>query len=166
MNLVHGLWYALYVKPRYEMRIEQVLCAKGYDVFVPRQRQVGSVVRDRVSREKPLFSRYVFCRFNQMLRFPLTTTEGVLRVVGTGHTPAPIPDEEISAISAVEHSGVPYYAYQHIQRGSRVRVIVGALTGITGIVLSYSRKSRLYIVVEAVNHSISVEIEESWIQAA
>src|SRR5262245_33684562 len=94
-------WFAIQVKPGYEFNVASVLKSKGYEEFVPTYR-----TDKRLSRgiEKPLFSGYVFCRFDPEIRAPIVTTPGVTRVVSYGKSPALLSDSEIQSIRTVASS--------------------------------------------------------------
>ena len=77
-------WFAIRVKPGFEFNITSVLKSKGYEEFVPTYRSEDG---GRGSSERPLFSGYVFCRFDPAVRAPIVTTPGVIRVVGYGRRP-------------------------------------------------------------------------------
>jgi len=75
-----------------------------------------------VESQHPLFPGYVFCRFDANKRLPILTTSGVISVLGFGNEPAPIPDEEIEAVSAALCSGLPAVPCAYLREGQRVRV--------------------------------------------
>ena len=99
--MVQDLWYALRVKPRWESVVAANLRCKGYEPFVPIYR-VSRRWSDRVKTiDMPLFSGYLFCRFDLRARLPILITPGVNFIVGAGKIPEPISDAEIEAIRAV-----------------------------------------------------------------
>ena len=79
-------WYALHVRSRFEKVVARNLEARDYESFLPvyHRRQRWS---DRIkSIELPLFSGYVFCRFNVNDRLPVLTIPGVNSIVGIGRS--------------------------------------------------------------------------------
>src|SRR5262252_6549816 len=78
------LWYALYVRKRFEKVVARNLRGKGYEEFLPLYRRANRWT-DRIKEiEFPLFPGYVFCRFNPFDRLPILTIPGVSAIVGFG----------------------------------------------------------------------------------
>src|SRR5437016_4053016 len=159
-------WYGLRTKSRFEKVTAASLAYKGYEPYLPcyRRRQRWS---DRVTEiESPLFPGYVFCRFDLLHRLPILTTPGVVCVVGLGRAPTAIPDEEIAAIETVLKSGLPSEPWSYLPEGQHIRIEVGALAGIEGIVVK-SRKPgwRMVVSVTLLQRSVAVEIDREWASA-
>src|SRR5215470_2799835 len=97
-------WYALQVRPNLEDLVSTLLTNKGYETYLPKYR-AGSRkgARNRCS-ERRLFPGYVFCRFSPhgsgqvSTGGGVVTTNGVVRILGAGDVPIPVPDAEIEAI--------------------------------------------------------------------
>jgi transcription antitermination factor NusG len=155
-------WYALRVRSRHEKATAASLFGKGYEVFLPlyRSRQRWS---DRVKEvELPLFPGYLFCRFDFLQRLPILKTPGLVHVVGVGEHPEPVPEGEIAAVQAIVASrlGTEPWPYLHI--GQRVRIEVGPLAGIEGILIALRNSHRLVVSVTILQRSVAVEIDQDW----
>src|SRR2546426_11705158 len=99
-------WFAIQVRTSKERTVTHLLQNRDYECFLPlsRSRRRWS---DRIKEfEVPLFSGYLFCRFDLLHRLPILQTPGVRGIVGIGKTPVPVPDEEIAVIQRVVDSGV------------------------------------------------------------
>ncbi len=139
------------------------LLSKGYEGFLPlyRQRNRWS---DRVKEvQLPLFPGYLFCRFDVNKRLPILVTPGVLHVVGIGKTPQPVEDSEIAALQSIILSGLQTEPRSYLNIGQRVRVELGPLAGVEGILSAIKGSSRLVVSVSLLQRSVSVEIDESWV---
>src|SRR5713101_4178902 len=115
-------WFAVQTRSRYENLVATLLRGKGYELFLPiyKSRRRWS---DRIKElELPLFSGYLFCRFNPLNRFPILVTPGVVQVVGIGKNPVPVSESEITAIKALVQSGLPSQPWPFLRVGQRVRV--------------------------------------------
>jgi len=156
-------WYGIRTRPNHERVAATVLRGKGYEPYLP----VYSLYRRRakvsVESQHPLFPGYVFCRFDANKRLPILTTSGVISVLGFGNEPAPIPDEEIEAVSAALCSGLPAVPCAYLREGQRVRVTQGSLLGVEGILLKQKNQVRMVISVTMLQRSISVEIDSDWL---
>jgi len=75
------LWYALYVKTRFEKVVARNLRGKGYEEFLPLYHRT-SRWSDRIKQlELPLFPGYVFSRFNAFDRLPILAIPAVNDIV-------------------------------------------------------------------------------------
>ena len=118
---------------------------------------------DRVKAlELPLFPGYVFCRLNPQHRLPILTIPGALYFAGNGKVPVPIDDAEIAAIQTAVHSGLPTEPYAFLEVGQRVRLEVGPLTGMEGILVEASDRQRLVVSVTLLKRSVAVTVERHW----
>src|SRR5579863_5973681 len=93
-------WYALAVKPQHEFRVfEGLKGLPGVEGFLPTYKD-KRIWSDRVKiLDVPLFLGYVFARFEYPARrVPVLRVAGVRSIVGFGHAPSPLAEEEISAI--------------------------------------------------------------------
>ena len=156
-------WYALQVRPRFEKVVASTLVSKGYEGFLPLYRH-RSKWSDRIKEiELPLFSGYMFCRFDVNKRLPILITPGVVQVVGIGRVPHPVTDEEIMALQSIVISGLQAEPRSYLNVGRKVRVEVGPLAGVEGIVTMLKGAHRLVVSVNLLQRSVSVEIDESWV---
>ena len=156
---MNDLWYALYVRPRFEKIVHAQLENKGYEVFLPTYRSPRSW-SDRVkSLSLPLFPGYVFCRFDIHARLPVLVTPGVHYVVGPGKTPLAVEEAEISALRHLAESGAKTQPWPYLRGGALVRVVAGPLDGLTGIVVRAKGCERLIVSITLLMRSVSVEID-------
>jgi transcription antitermination factor NusG len=159
-------WYALQVRPRFEKKIASALVDKGYEGFLPLYRH-RSRWSDRIKEvHLPLFSGYLFCRLDLNKRLPILITPGVLQIVGIGKIPHPVEEEEIIALQAIVLSGLQAEPYSYLNIGEKVRIEIGPLAGVEGILMSLKGSSRLVVSVGLLQRSVSVEIDKSWVVPA
>jgi transcription antitermination factor NusG len=156
-------WYALQVRPRFEKVVASTLLTKGYEGFLPLYRH-RSRWSDRIKEvQLPLFPGYLFCRFDINRRLPILITPGVMHVVGIGKTPHPVDDDEIAALQAIVISGLQTEPRSYLTVGQRVRIEIGPLAGVEGILVALKGEHRLVVSVNLLQRSVSVEIDESWV---
>jgi transcription antitermination factor NusG len=157
-------WYAVYTRSHCEFKVSRHLSTRGIEEFLPvcKSRRHWS---DRTRElDLPLFPGYVFCRFAPHHAFPVVSTPGVVRIIGSGRTPVPVADSEIGAIRAICTTGVRAQPWPFLEVGRRVAVVNGPLTGIEGIVVELKNQFRLVVSVSLLQRSVAAEIEREWIQ--
>jgi len=154
-------WYALYTKPRHEKKVFSALQERQIESYLPmvmRRRQW----KDRVKMvEFPLFSGYLFARFDPRDRFTILPLPGMVRIISFLGEPAPIPDWQIESLKIiVEKGGVPEAA-SFAQIGQPVRVTGGAFSGARGVIVETRQETRLLIQIEGLRQALSVEINRN-----
>lgn len=157
-------YYAIRTKSNREFVTHASFLGKGFDSYLP----TYYAARTRNGRasplEVPLFSGYVFCRFDFNRRQPILITPGVFQIVSTNGYPCPVDDQEIAAIQAVTRSGIPTQPWPFLVVGRRVRITDGPLRGLEGPVLHCKGAFRLIVGLSLLQRALSVEIDRHWIQ--
>jgi transcriptional antiterminator RfaH len=155
-------WYAVQVKTRQEKSAAQQLEYRGYEYFLPlcrseNQKQTGGKAQ---APPDALFPGYLFCRLNLSdCRMPVVATPGVIRLVGYGAGPVPVPDEEIAALQTLMNSPLPVEPAEFAQPGTKVRICHGPLRGVEGYVDNIKTQNRLVVRVTLLQRAVSVEVE-------
>jgi transcription antitermination factor NusG len=157
-------WYALQTRPKHEKTVSSLLEGKGYERFLPLYQSWHRSSGRLQSVLLPLFTGYVFCRFNQFRRLPILVTPGVFAIVSRGRTPEPIPDDEIAAIQTSCSSGIQVRPWPYLERGELVRVEFGPLQGVEGLFLSEKNGGRLVLSIDILKRSVAVEMDRDWVR--
>jgi transcription antitermination factor NusG len=95
------------------------------------------------------------------LSAPVIRTPGVLRLLGCGSHPTPVPDQEIESLQrivATKHAVEPCA----LTVGCSVRLTRGPLIGLKGILSRVKNDFRLIVNVNLLQRAVSVEIDKSW----
>lgn len=152
-------WFALSVTVRHEKVVSQLLNYKGFETFLPLYARRHQYNRRFRSFELPLFPGYVFCRSDPAVRLPILTTPGVLRMVGAGHVPIPVDNQELVALQRALEARAPMTPHPFWQTGQKGRIAAGPLAGIQGIVVSAKPPVRLVLSVSLLQRSVLLEID-------
>jgi transcription antitermination factor NusG len=160
MNLseYHNQWLAVQVRPRFEQAVAHILQSKGYQEFVPTYRSRRKWSDRDKELDFPLFTGYVFCRFDKAIPWPINGTPGVVRLVRFGNRIATIKESEIETIRNIERLGLRAEPCEYPLLGERVRVLSGPLAGVTGVLVRHNTNGRLVLSVDAIQRAMSIEI--------
>ncbi|MEI9912638.1 MAG: UpxY family transcription antiterminator [Bacteroidota bacterium] len=134
-------WLAIYSRPRWEKKVNQLLLEKGFDSYCPLNK-VRRKWSDRVKIvEEPLFKSYVFVKVNEEDRTAVRMTSGVINFVYWEGKPAVIKEKEINAIRRFlnEYENVEVQP-MNLQIHQRVKITTGPLMDQEGEILSVQRK--------------------------
>lgn len=154
-------WFPLHVRARHERLIRDELDKRGYEVYLPmiKRRRRWS---DRYKTiESPLFSGYLFVRIDKRLKFYVLEIPGVQGFIIFQGEMAYIPDFQIDFIRRMlERPETFEVVNKVIKTGHHVRIISGPFIGMKGIVKELKNKSRFYINIDHIQHTISIEVSE------
>jgi len=134
-------WYALYTRPRWEKKVNNLLLQKGIEVYCPLNK-VRRKWSDRIKTvEEPLFKSYVFVKVGDEERTKVRMTDGVVNFVYWEGKPAIIKEKEIQTIKRFldEHENVEVVKID-LNEGDRVQVVAGPMMDQEGKVLEVKNK--------------------------
>jgi transcription antitermination factor NusG len=160
-------WYAVWTRSHCEERVSDDLAAKGFDTFLP---VAQAWVQHRGRRRRlcrPLFPGYLFVHhaMDPASHADLLRARGVVRLLGHGHEPLAIADEEVTAVRRLAESGLPVSRRGFIEHGDRVRVVAGPFAGLEGRFLrSRAQKGLFVIAVTLLRRSVAVEVDAAFVE--
>jgi transcriptional antiterminator RfaH len=163
-------WYAVRTRPREEFRAEANLLAWDVETFAPRlrERRVNQFTGLPTFFHKPLFSRYIFARFEAgRLLHKVYYTRGVQSIVSFGNEPIPVEDEAISLIqSRVGEDGFVRLC-DELSPGDRVVIKDGSFKGIHGVFNRHLKDSeRVMIMLDSINFQAHVTVDRQLVEKA
>jgi len=153
-------WYAIHTRSRHEKAIVARLASQATETFLPLHRS-RHTWKNGVHAEvdAPLFPCYLFARISIQDRLRLLQTPGVLGFAATSTRPTAIPNEEIALLrTATEKLKAEPHPY--LTLGDRVRIVVGPLAGMEGVLTRRKQAYRVVLSIEAIMRSIAVEVSE------
>jgi transcription antitermination factor NusG len=159
-------WYALYVRTNCER-----IAACGLDElrvrhFLPTYRTRREGVGNVRWLDKPLFPGYLFCNIDLDRGPKLYNVPGMIKIVNSGRSPAPISESEIDSIRLIIGSNVPISPSPFLTRGEEVIIADGPLRGITGLYRETQKSGRLVISFPLLQRSINISLEPGWIESS
>ena len=135
-------WLAIYTRPRWEKKVNQLLTEKGFESYCPLNK-VRRKWSDRMKLvEEPLFKSYVFVKVNERERSAVRMTNGAINFVYWDGKPAIVKEREISAIRRFldEHEQVEARPV-NLKLNDRVRITNGTLMDHEGKIVALRHKT-------------------------
>ena len=161
-----NLWYVIQTKPKKEEEARSYLSTKGVEVFNPLL-ETFTPRNGRMNKEfKPLFSNYIFGRFDLNQDYPLVRwARGVRKVLGFGGYPTPVAEEVIEIIKRrTDNNGIVRENY-HFEPDDLVRIKSGPLKDLLGIFDRWvSDSERVKILLNLIGYQPAVEMHYSMIE--
>ena len=154
-------WYAIYTRPRWEKKVNQLLLEKGVESYCPLNR-IKRKWSDRLKTvEEPLFKSYVFVKVDEKERSIVRMTMGVINFVYWNKKPAVIKEKEIIAIRRFldEYENVELRPMD-LKLHQRVRIMGGPLMDQEGKVLDIRHKA-VKIAIDSLGYILIAYIERS-----
>ena len=153
-------WRVLYVRPRYEKKVEQQLLDAGIEVFLP----LHETIRQWSDRKKkvilPLFPGYLFVHVDEKERMRSFEAAGVMKYVNFSGVIAEVRADVIDSLRILVH-GAPdsiETTNELIPLGTEVRIKHGPLAGMKGHIVQYRGGKKVAVVIEAIQQTVMVEI--------
>lgn len=160
-------WYAIHVKSRHEFKVLDRLTGTGVKAFLPLVERL-SKWKDRNKRVAfPLFSGYMFVHIarNYDSMLPVLKTKGVVRFLGmVPGEPETVPDDQILRLQRLVESKEEIDPYPYLKEGERVRIKLGPLAGMEGILVERAGKHLLVLSVDILRQGVSLKIEASEVE--
>lgn len=155
------LWYAVYIRSRWEKKVSDLLTKKKIENYCPLNR----VVRQWADRKKtvyePLFTCYVFVHITEREQLSIKQTDGVLNFVHWLGKPAVIRDEEIETVKRFlnEHDDVKLERID-VNVNDKVRITSGPLMQQEGEVMQI-KNSTVRVHLPSLGYAMIAEIRKT-----
>lgn len=159
INITNTLvWYALYVKCRYERRINNELDIRGIVNYLPLSRVIKKWSDRNLLVEEPLIPSYVFICPREDQYYEALNINGVMNFVSISGDPSPIPDWQIKAIQTVESSKDEFgISRNNFPPGEKVLMNSGPFCGMTGEVIDqFNNGEKLILRIPSIGYSVVV----------
>ena len=157
-------WIAVYTKPRHEKAVSNELYKKGYEVYLPLLRERRKWSDRKKWIEFPLFRSYLFVRTDIKNALFVVQTYGVVKIIKFGEKIGTVQNEIINSIRLMIEGGYKPEPLDYFIKGDPVIVKEGPLKGLIGEVVRIDNNERLIVRIDAIKHSISIQIERGFLK--
>lgn len=164
------LWYAIHTYSGYEekvadsikQRVDTVdMADKIFDVMVPKEKQIEIKNGKRKIVEKKIFQGYVLVemKMTEDAWYIVRNTPGVTGFVGSGVTPTPVSDDEISKIKKRMGVEDPKHNINY-SIGEVVNIVDGPFKGFDGAINEIdTQKGKIKVLVSMFGRDTPVELD-------
>jgi len=112
----------------------------------------------------PLFPSYVFIHIALQNRFRVLGLPGIVSLVSFNGKPAVVPESQIETLKkAITLGRAEPHFYLHA--GKRVRVAVGPLAGLEGIVVQIRNKTQVVVSFEWMARSVAISLDPADVES-
>jgi len=156
-------WYCLYTHPQKEGLVARQLGRmSGLECYYPKLKQRVTIRRVKREAIRPLFPRYLFCRFDASASYRLVRySSEVVSVVNIGGEPIEVNECIIEGLKArATAAGVSdeILVEPELNPGTKMMIVSGCMRGLEGLFLRpMSGSERVAILLSTLNASVVVE---------
>ena len=158
-------WYCLHTKPLKEAQVASYCTSQlGLQTYFPRLRQHRVIRRQRRLVTRPLFPRYLFCRFDASTLYrAVRYAPEILDIVSSGTAPTVVHDSLIENLQSWAGNEVDIFTLQPSFRvGNQVEVTTGPLQGFSGTILKeVEERTRVIILLSFLHSGAQVSVERT-----
>lgn len=157
-------WYVFYCRSRAEKKADQVLKEKKYESYLPLVTEIHQWSDRKKKVQVPLFKGYVFvnCKFHDL--FYITEVNHIVAPVKIGEEFAVLRERDIELLRKIEKYNIEATAEPiEVQKGDKVKIIMGTLKGYEGICIQDKNKNYVLIAIEGISQYIRVTVHKGFI---
>ncbi len=152
-------WFALYVKSRTEKKVAAELELLGIDYYLPLIKLLKQWSDRKKWVQEPLFKSYIFVHILPEEYYKVLNVLHVVKYISFEGKAVEIPPQQIEAIRYYLEEEMPETEENlHWEKGQKVEIISGNMTGLVGELIEVKRKHKVRIRIEAVNQMIYLQI--------
>jgi transcription antitermination factor NusG len=163
VSTINSSWYALHVRPNYELSVASRLRELGLEEYLPIKRSHSVPRRNRFSEGMPLFPGYIFSFLDLDAGPRLYSVPGMIRILGYGGQPTPVSDEEIKTIRSIVTSQLPVQCVPYFVAGEQIVLTKGPLRGVKGSFIATKKGGQLVVSLPLLNRSLTVTVLSEWV---
>jgi len=158
-------WYAAYTKPRAEKQTYERLLENSIEAYLPLKKTLRQWSDRKKLIEVPLLPSYIFVKTSPKF-FPLVySTYGIVRFISFEGQPVSIPERQINILRLLIDSDTEVeVTTENFAKGDNVKVISGALAGITGELIQTGSNSRFIIRIDKLDQNLILKIPKAFLK--
>jgi transcription antitermination factor NusG len=161
MPVGNGNWYAVYTKPRWEKKVNELLLKAGVEAYCPLNK-VRKKWSDRIKWvEEPLFKSYVFVKIAEEEQTAVRMINGIVNFVYWLGRPAIIQDKEIEIIRKFLNEYTEVRAEPlDLRIDAKIKINRGVLMDKEAKVVEVMNK-KVRVVIESIGYALFAVIDKS-----
>ena len=158
-------WYAAYTLPRSEKQAYERLLENRIEAYLPLRKTIRQWSDRKKVVEVPLLPSYIFVKIAPKF-FPLVyNTYGVVRFITFEGKAVAIPQQQIDILRLLIDSNTEIeVTSENFAKGDSVKVVSGALVGITGELIKIGSNSRFIVRIDKLDQNLILKIPKAFLK--
>ncbi|MBN2461668.1 MAG: hypothetical protein JXB60_08670 [Candidatus Cloacimonetes bacterium] len=147
-------WWVIYTKSRQEKKLATYARQREISYYLPLQESVRHYRYRKLIFSKPLFSGYIFVKCDNEEKNQLTLSGCVVNFLE-------VVDEvelvhELQQIFRGQQKGADLRPAEFVKKGTRVEIVAGPFTGLTGVVKDHNNVYEVLLQVHLLHQAVAV----------
>ena len=161
-------WFAIYTKYKCEKFVIDLLSRKGILAYTPLIDSTKKYDKRLRSHKLPLLHCYAFVHIDAAEYVPVLETDYVLKFIKQRKDLLQVNDKEIALLKHIvgEYQGNIEIVQDQFNKGEKVEVIAGRLTGLNGVVIDESRNKDLLVELDTIGIKIRIQFKAENLRTA
>lgn len=162
VNLDTKQWYAVYARSRAEKKASEELLYQNIEHYLPLIKRLKQWSDRKKWVEEPLFRSYIFVHIEQKDYYRVLQNPYLVRYITFEGKAASIPNQQIEAIHIFLEEVEPEESEViEWDKGKRVEVMTGDLTGLTGELIEVNGKHKVKVQIDVIGKSVTIYIPKN-----
>lgn len=158
-------WFAVYTRYNCEKNVSENFTKKGIENYVPLLKYTRVYTRKRKQVELPLISCYVFVHITKEEYVKVLQTPHVISFLKIRGALISIPQKEIDIMRWVVGEELVEKVHNgKMEKGTKVEIVSGNLTGIKGTVVKRKSKKYVQVALESLGYTLEINVSEDMLQ--
>ena len=156
---VNNHWFAFYTKPKHEYKAEQFIKSIDLDCYLPTITTLKQWSDRKKKVTEPLFKGYIFVNCTERERYYALQHESIISTVNFSGQPARIPDWQIENLKKMLDENREVFVKDMIAEGTKVKIIDGPFSGVTGIVVMSDDHGKVFgVTIDLLRRTVLVKL--------
>lgn len=150
-------WYVIRTKYQSEKALATWARDNNIEYYLPQFTSTRKYQYRKVETTKPLFSGYIFVKMNYEQKNILLRPGYVIRIITVKHQELLL--EELQRFYYIKEKGYSLLPADGLKKGTKIKVINGALAGTIGFVMEGDNPNKIIITANIINQAVEVTLK-------
>lgn len=155
-------WHVVRTKYQSEKKLAQWAKDNEIEYYLPQYSTTRKYKYRKIETTKPLFSGYLFVKMNFEQKSVLLRPGLIVRIIAVKHQDVLI--EELQRFYFIKEEGYLMMPTEIIEKGTKVKIVSGALAGTIGFVLEGENPNKIIITANFINQAVEVTLKNEDLQ--
>lgn len=155
-------WFVIKTKHQSEKKLAQWAKDNSIEYYLPQYTKTTKYKYKKVETTKALFSGYLFVKMNYDQKITLLRPGYVVRVITIKHEDILL--EELQRFYFIKEKGYTLLPGNALEKGTKVKIVSGALKGTFGFVLEGENPNKIIINANFINQAVEVTLKNEDLQ--
>lgn len=150
-------WFVIKTKHQSEKKLAQWAKDNAIEYYLPQYTNTKKYKYRKIETTKPLFSGYIFTKMNYEQKITLLRPGLIVRVIPVKHQEILL--EELQRFHFIKEKGYSLAPANILEKGTKVKIVSGALAGTYGFVLEGENPNKIIITANFINQAVEVTLK-------